>query len=139
MVCVCVFVASQRPATPPFLRKLNREKQGAGKEPKGGVSKSSVCRDKTPRLSDKEPARSSSDAAAESTRQPVKPERMDSGEGDPLKPDSRGDARPASPAVPTARDIFGDSDSDENVEMGDVWIDLHVGQFHTHTHSQYSK
>ena len=134
-VCVCVFVASQRPATPPFLRKLNRDKQVAGKEPKGGVSKSSVRQDKTPHLGDKELARSTSDATAGSTRQSAKPEQMDSGEGDPLKPDSGGDAKPASPAVLTARDIFGDSDGDENVEMADEWIDVHVGQLKSPQHT----
>ena len=140
MVCVCV--ASQRPPTPPFLRKLNQQKQVAGKEPKRGVSKSSVCQDKTPHLGDKEPVRATSDATTGSTRQPVKPEQMDSIEGVPLKPDSGGDAKPASPPMPTAHDIFGDSDSDENFGMGDDdWIDVHVGQLNSvtaRTHNQYS-
>lgn len=117
-----VFVASQRPPTPPFLKKRHQQRQVAGDETKTGVSKSSTCQDKTPRLSEKEQIRSTAGATAGSSQQPSDFEQTGIGE----EPYSGDDAKPPSPTPLTMRDIFGDSDSNESVEMRDEESSLNV-------------
>lgn len=140
-LCVSLCIVSQRPLTPPFLRK-HKQKQSILHSSKATDAKSSVCQNKTPHLGQEELAGSSSGTSAVSSQQALDDKQQGSHEDHPPKPTSASDIEPVPSTPLSIHDVFGSSDSDANsgMEEEEMTHDMGVGQQkHTPTHMRSSK